>query len=281
MMYMTLPKVNVSDHKYKFHYSFVKNSGKPVVLFLHGFMGGTDEFEPAIKLLGADFSYLTLDLPGHGKTQVLAGDELYKIENTAQGVINLLDQLEIQQCFLVGYSMGGRLGLYLSLHYPDRFIKVVLESASPGLLTSADRLERIKIDYQITRQLIRILKESEFRDFLDNWYSNPIFGCIKSHPKYEQMLESRLTNNPLMLCKSLQFIGTGYQPSLWQKIRENRLPMLLIVGEDDEKFININKSMSEEMALTQLQIIHQAGHNIHFENTLAFVNSLREFLIEK
>ncbi|RUS99491.1 hypothetical protein DSM107003_00750 [Trichormus variabilis SAG 1403-4b] len=86
--------------KYRFNYSLIDNSQKPLIIFLHGFMGNLDEFDEAIKLLGEDFSYLTLDLPGHGKTQVLGGDEYYKMEQTAQAIINLLDELKISQCFL-------------------------------------------------------------------------------------------------------------------------------------------------------------------------------------
>lgn len=123
---------------YQFHYSFTGNSNKPLIVFLHGFMGNIHEFDEAISLLYDEFYYLTIDLPGHGKTQVLGSDECYTMANTAQALINLLDQLKISQCFLVGYSMGGRLALYLTLHFPERFPQVVLESASPGLQTESE-----------------------------------------------------------------------------------------------------------------------------------------------
>ncbi|NET72912.1 MAG: 2-succinyl-6-hydroxy-2,4-cyclohexadiene-1-carboxylate synthase [Sphaerospermopsis sp. SIO1G2] len=242
---MTLLTVSLINQPYNFHYSFVKNPGKSVILFLHGFMGKIDEFDEAIQLLGDNFSYLTLDLPGHGKTKVLAGDEYYKIENTAQGIIDLLDQLEIQKCYLVGYSMGGRLGIYLTLHFPERFIKVIIESASPGLKNNTERLARVRQDYQIARKLIRMIELNDFKFFLDYWYNQGIFGNLKNHPHYSDMLTSRLENDPLHLVKSLQFLGTGYQPSLWDKFRENQVTLLLLVGEYDQKFIDINTIMCE------------------------------------
>lgn len=263
---------------YQFHYCLISNAEKPIILFLHGFMGNMDEFDEAIKLLSDDaFSYLIIDLPGHGKTQVLAGDEYYTIENTAHALINLLDDLKITKCFLVGYSMGGRLGLYLTLHFPERFYKVVLESASPGLPTEAERLERIKSDKQIGRKLIRSINKIDFAAFLSNWYNQPIFGSIENHPEYDRMIESRLQNNPLELDKSLRFMGTGCQPSLWEKLQENKVPMLLLAGEYDEKFIDINIKMAKICEFSQLEIIDNAGHNIHFENTLAFVQNVESF----
>ncbi|MDB9450722.1 alpha/beta fold hydrolase, partial [Dolichospermum circinale] len=173
-------------HKYQFHYYLNHQPNKPIILLLHGFMGNIHEFDQVIKLLFADFSYLTIDLPGHGKTQVL-DDECYPMASTAAAIIQLLNELKIDQCYLIGYSMGGRLALYLTLHFPHRFIKVILESASPGLATETARLARIKGDTQIARKLSRIINQDDFYDFLNNWYQQPIFGDIKNHPQYQSM----------------------------------------------------------------------------------------------
>ncbi|MBE8965301.1 2-succinyl-6-hydroxy-2,4-cyclohexadiene-1-carboxylate synthase [Nostocales cyanobacterium LEGE 12452] len=262
----------------QFHYSLIGTLDKPLILFLHGFMGNINEFDEALKLLFNEFSYLTLDLPGHGKTQVLGEDKFYTMANTAHALINLLDELKIAKCFLVGYSMGGRLALYLTLHFPERFHKVVLESASPGLPTEAERLERIKLDTQIGRKLTRIFEKSDFATFISNWYNQPIFGYIKNHPEYDRMVESRLQNNPQELDKSLRFMGTGCQPSLWEKLQFNKIPMLLLVGEYDQKFISINTEMVRICEFAQIKIISNAAHNIHFENTLAFVENIKTFL---
>ena len=263
---------------YQFYYSLIGTLDKPLILFLHGFMGNIDEFDEPIKLLLDEFSYLKIDLPGHGKTQVVGGDDYYTMTNTAHALINLLDELKIAKCFLVGYSMGGRLALYLTLHFPERFLKVILESASPGLSAEAERLERIKLDTQIGRKLTRSVVKTDFAAFLSNWYNQTIFGNLKNHPEYDRMIESRLQNNPHELDKSLRFMGTGCQPSLWEKLQDNKISMLLLVGEYDEKFIFINTKMAKICEIAQLKIISNAGHNIHFENTLAFVENIKYFL---
>jgi 2-succinyl-6-hydroxy-2,4-cyclohexadiene-1-carboxylate synthase len=264
--------------KYKFNYYLNVNTNKPLIIFLHGFMGNINEFNEAIKLLAEDFSYLTLDLPGHGKTEVFGGDKYYQMESTAQAIINLLDELKIDKCHLIGYSMGGRLALYLTIHFPERFIKVVLESASPGLATEAERLERVRRDAQIARKLSRSIIETDFAAFLSNWYNQPIFGYIKNHPEYDCMIENRLRNNPQELEKSLCFMGNGCQPYLWEKLQDNKIHLLLLAGEYDEKFISINTKMANLCKFAQLKIIKNAGHNIHFENTLAFVENIKYFL---
>lgn len=257
---------------FELDYCLTGDRHQPLILFLHGFMGNKREFELAVGMLGNEFSYLTVDLPGHG-VQVFNSDECYEMENTAQALISLLEQLKIKRCFLVGYSMGGRLALYLNLNFPQYFSKVILESASPGLLTDIERLERIKRDEQIAIKLER----SDFTAFLNNWYKQPIFGSMHQHPKFTQLIENRLQNNPKELAKSLRFMGTGRQPSLWQKLKDNNNPLLLLVGKQDEKFVTVNKKIFNLCSLTQLKIISNCSHNIHFEQTIIFVTSVQNF----
>jgi 2-succinyl-6-hydroxy-2,4-cyclohexadiene-1-carboxylate synthase len=267
----------MASTNYKYHYCFRGSCHQPLIVFLHGFLGNCYEFESVTELLNNQFSCLSVDLPGHGKTKVLGGNEFYTMEKTALSLINLLDELKISKAFLVGYSMGGRLALYLALHFPHRFAKVVLESSSPGLKTTTERWERVKSDEAIARKLNRIVEKSDLMMFLSKWYSQPIFGKIKNHPDFPNLIQKRLENNPAELAKSLRFMGTGCQPSLWENLLDNSIPLLLLVGEYDDKFISINKEMVRLGKLCQLKVISNAGHNVHFEQTMAFAEKIRQF----
>ena len=268
---------------YQFNYIFSGNFHKPLILFLHGFMGNTHEFDEVLSILADDFYCLTVDLPGHGKTQVFDNDEYYQMPNTANALIQLLDtllnKLNISQCFLIGYSMGGRLALYLALHFPQYFAKFILESASPGLATESERLTRIKRDAQIARKLGRSITQEDFTIFLANWYSQGIFGNIKIHPQFSQLIEKRLQNDPKQLVRSLKIMGTGVQPSLWSKLATNKIPLLLLVGELDAKFMEINTKIQQNTKYSQLKIVKNTAHNIHFENPLEFVEAAKNFLL--
>ncbi|MCC3433104.1 MAG: 2-succinyl-6-hydroxy-2,4-cyclohexadiene-1-carboxylate synthase [Microcoleus sp. PH2017_04_SCI_O_A] len=210
-------------------------------------------------LLSQSYCCLAVDLPGHGQTRVIGDESCYNMSNTAQALIHLLDDLQIDKCLLLGYSMGGRLALYMTLHFPDRFEKVVLESASPGLKTEKDRSHRRQADSQTAQNL----ENSNIKDFILNWY--------------DRLIESRLANNPLELAKSLRNMGTGHQPSLWEKLAQNQIPILLLAGEDDDKFQRINAEIASLCPAATLKIIPNAGHNIHFENIDDFASVVRQF----
>lgn len=262
------------SHHYQFNYSFTGKKSNPIILFLHGFMGDGSEFNKSISYLTNKFCCLTIDLPGHGKTKVLGTDKYYNMNNTAQALYHLLKQLKINQCFLVGYSMGGRLALYMALHFPQFFPKVVLESASPGLKTESARQKRVQKDEQLAQKL----ETTNFTLFLSQWYNQPLFNSLRNHPQFTHICQRRLQNNPFELAKSLRIMGTGQQPNLWHMLREYDLPLLLLVGELDRKFKAINTQITKLCSQAQLEVIPNCGHNIHEENVDAFVERIVLFL---
>ena len=278
---MTL-KVQIDN--YRFTYFCKGDLSHPAILFLHGFMGDRTEFELTIADISKQFYCVAINLPAHGETDVIKQmtdqiadqDDYYTIQSTANLVIKFLDFLRIEQCFLVGYSMGGRLALYLTIYFPQYFHKVVLESASAGLRTAAEKSNRLAKDQKLATELEH-LKHHDFRLFLENWYQQSIFASLRSHPNFPQMLEKRLNNSPAQLAKSLRNLSIGMQPSLWEKLSENEVPLLLLVGELDLKFVQINQQMQQLCKLSQLEIVPNCGHNIHFENPNLFIEKIQSF----
>ena len=258
---------------YKFNYVFVGHREKPVILFLHGFMGSWQDFQEIANLVSDRFCCLLIDLPGHGKTEVKS-DRNYQMPEVAIAIITLLDRLNIQQCYLVGYSMGGRLALYLAIFFPQYFIKAVLESASPGLERQSERDKRIKQDLEVAKKL----KSQSLNLFLQQWYSNPLFSLFVEHPNYQKAIALKLNNNPQRLAISLHCMGLGMQPSLWKYLRYVQFPILLIVGELDHKFIAINQRMSFSSPQFKTEIVKNTDHNVHFEHSSKFAHLLADFL---
>lgn len=235
-------------------------------------MGDCHDFAQVITNL-SEFCCLSVDLPGHGQTRVQQ-DSDYQMSNVALALIELLDELNIKQCILVGYSMGGRIALYLAIHFPQYFQGVILESASPGLSNQLERDRRLVQDLKLAEQL----ESSNLADFIQQWYSQPLFRSFVQHPNYQKAIARRLGNDPDKLAKSLRFIGLGAQPSLWNRLGEIQVPLLLIVGELDAKFVKLNQLMAQNCFQARLQIVARTGHNVHFEHSDLFSSLLKHFI---
>jgi 2-succinyl-6-hydroxy-2,4-cyclohexadiene-1-carboxylate synthase len=248
----------------------------PPAVFLHGFMGSADDWQDVINSITDNYYCLAFDLPGHGLTKVKSIDE-YKIQTCAQQLVEWLE-LNIKNKFdLCGYSMGGRLALYMAVNYSDRIKKVIIESASPGLKTKEERQNRIQIDNLRAK---RILMES-LDQFLDDWYELPLFDNInKESDDYKSMIERRLKNNPILLAKSLLHMGTGNQPSLWDQFDKIKSQLLLIVGEKDDKFKMIAGEIADNCYNAKMKIIPDSGHTVHLENKDTYIKEIIDFLKE-
>lgn len=217
---------------------------------------------------------ILVDLPGHGESIGLA-EACYTMQGTAQAVLNLLDILAVQTCDLVGYSMGGRLALFLALTTPERWQRVVLESTSPGLKTAAARAARRAIDAKRAEAI-----QTNFPAFLEQWYHQPLFRSLAQHAGLrEQMVARRYVNDPIELGHSLAGMGTGQQPSLWEHMPNLAVPTCAIVGALDPKYVTITEEMAACSPNLHATIVPQAGHNVHAERPDAYLMALSDFLI--
>ena len=257
-----------------YHYQTDGDKSNPALLFLHGFMGSSADWEGLVPFFSSERYCISIDLPGHGKTKVKS-EEDFRMESCAGDIVAVLDSLSVDRADLVGYSMGGRLALYLAVNYPQKFGKIVIESASPGLKTETERLPRIDKDQELGEKI----KTTPMTQFLEDWYGQPLFSTMdKSNPAFQQLINRRLDNDPNGLALSLKMMGIGAQPSLWSDLNKITVRLLLIVGEYDSKFRDIASEMIGLCPAASAVVVSGAGHNVHFENTKEYLNQVRLFL---
>lgn len=248
-----------------------------MLLFLHGFMGSKEEWHAVTSELTDAFRCLAVDLPGHGRSVELRDPVAYSIEGASDRILELLDDRSVARCTVVGYSMGGRTALYLACYDPGRFERVVLESASPGWPTEAERRERREQDEALARKL----GEGDLASFLNFWYDQPLFDSVtRDEERRKALLARRMQNDPRELALSLRGAGSGVQRSLWDELPLLKMPMDLIVGEHDAKYRQIAREMVRLSNRGRVVIVPQAGHNVHLENRGGYLKALRDCLAE-
>jgi len=256
------------------HYETDGDNSRPAVIFLHGFLGNCNSWNEIIPSLQKKYYCITVDLPGHGRS-LPVDDSLYTIPNCSKLIMRLLDNLGVLKISIVGYSMGARLGLLVALNYPERINKLVMESSSPGLKTKQERINRQKSDEKLAQEL----EKASLEQFLQNWYNQPLFDSLKrDQERFRALMEKRKINDPVGLARSLRFMGSGVQDSLWGKLKDLQVPTLLIVGEYDRKFREIAQDMSIEADKIAIKTVTGAGHNVHYEKPSEYAEVLKGFL---
>ena len=110
----------------------VNNNAEEVVLFIHGNASSSVFWEEQLELLPSDYRGIAVDLRGYGKTEPLVMDATQGCRQWATDILELLNELKIARCHLVGHSMGGSAIYNLLLLEPQRFKSAVLVApASP------------------------------------------------------------------------------------------------------------------------------------------------------
>src|SRR5699024_1158223 len=117
------------------YHCITAGKGEPLVRE-HGITGTGDTWRPCIERWASAFRVIAIDLPGHGKTET---PDVPNMVEFCDELAEILHLFSIKKCDLLGYSMGGRVALSFSKRHPDYVESLLLESASPGLRTEAER----------------------------------------------------------------------------------------------------------------------------------------------
>src|SRR5919112_908764 len=212
----------------------------PAVLFLHGFMGSSADWREIMAGIGDQTFRIAVDLPGHGASLGLPPDT-YTIEGATRAVISTMDGLEVDYPIVAGYSMGGRLALYLALSYPSRCAGLFLESASPGLEGAGERAARRAADEWKAERL----ESGDFEAFLLDWYRQSLFASLaRDENVLRRTVEARRRNDPGGLAGSWRGGGRVSQPPLWGELEGLAVPALAVAGGLDGKYAGISSRLA-------------------------------------
>ncbi|MDX8044792.1 2-succinyl-6-hydroxy-2,4-cyclohexadiene-1-carboxylate synthase [Gracilibacillus sp. S3-1-1] len=244
--------------------------GRPVV-FLHGFTGSSQTWQ-SVRPFFSSYQFIVVDLPGHGYTKA----RVKSMKDCCEDLSRVFKEMGLELFDLVGYSMGGRTALSFACAFPEMVRTLTLESASPGLKVEQERIAREQRDQRLAEEIVQY----PLALFVDKWENIALFDSQKRLPKEkrDQIREERMAQSREGLAHSLVTMGTGVMGSYWDKLERLGMPVLLVTGEWDEKFIDINKKMDELLPDSHFTTINQAGHAIHVEQTKKFGTIVEEFI---
>ena len=255
-------------------YVSVRGQGHPI-LMLHGFTGSADSWTNVAQALENRFQCIAVDITGHGRTSAPIDISAYNMETVCADLLQVMSRLGYEKFHVLGYSMGGRLALYLALTAPWRVRSLCLESASPGLQTEEERKQRRASDERLADEIERYGVEA----FVNKWERLPLFATQSRLPEQVRRLQRqiRLSQRKVGLANSLRGMGTGAQPNLWGRLQELNMPVLLVTGALDDKFCKIAERMLQGIPTARYITIADAGHTVHMEQCAGYVDAVAGF----
>ena len=140
-MEMLKAKVNGIELAYERH-----GVGTPLVL-LHGYPLDHTIWEPVVLLLEKDFDMILPDLRGFGGSA--ASPTPYLLNDLADDIARLLDQLGIKKAVIAGHSMGGYVALAFAHSHPERTLALGLVSSQAAADTPERKLGRFQLAVRV------------------------------------------------------------------------------------------------------------------------------------
>jgi 2-succinyl-6-hydroxy-2,4-cyclohexadiene-1-carboxylate synthase len=232
---------------------------RATLVLLHGFTNTGACWQPVLDAGAAErYRPIAPDLRGHGSAAELVPVSL-------DAVLGDIATLVPAGSFtLAGYSMGGRIALHAALAMPERIDRLVLIGASPGLADPAEREARQRADEQLAAEF----DGSTIEELARRWALTPVLAGLL--PATAALAHAdRLRNTPGGLARALRGLGTGALPSLWDSLTALPMPVTLVAGERDPKFVAIAERMRALIPSASVTVIPDAGHAAHLENPAA------------
>jgi 2-succinyl-6-hydroxy-2,4-cyclohexadiene-1-carboxylate synthase len=233
------------------------------LVLLHGFSGTHRAWDRVLALLDHErYRPLALDLPGHG--EVAGSPRPITFASCVEAVLIAAPERFV----LTGYSLGGRIALHVALAAPERVERLVLVACSPGIEDPDERAARRASDEALARDLERV----PFEDFIERWRTQPLFAADPPEVAALARADQR-RNDPQTLAAVLRALGTGEMQPLWGRLGELRMPVTVVVGERDAKFLAIGQRMVDELFDAKL-LVAAGGHGLALENPAAVVAAI-------
>jgi 3-oxoadipate enol-lactonase len=242
--------------------------GTPLVL-LHGFPLDHRMWSNQVSALKQSYRLITPDLQGMGQSEVPLTNRT--LDQYADDVLSLLDQLHIEQAILGGFSMGGYIAFSLIRKAPARFSALILANTRPEADTKEGRKNRMNMAASLFEKGAAAARDAMLPKLLTE-------QTLQERKELaHEVSEAMLSMDPeglvhATLAMAFRQDSVGLLPAI-------QVPTLVIAGEKDAIAPpEAMKKMADQIPGSRYHVIAGASHLAPMEYPEAFNQLLSDFL---
>ncbi len=249
-------------------YCELAGSGEPLLL-LHGLGSSSLDWDEQIGVYAEHFRVIAPDLRGFGRSSKPPGP--YSIRLFGEDLIALLEQMNIERCHVLGFSMGGAIALQMATHASHRFSSMVL----------VNTLASFEIDHW-RKQMFVLVRIAMAR--LVGMERMARFGAKRLFPHAHQshlrrrMIERHRHNTPHSYLAALHALRGWTVRDLLPRIS---VPTLVVAADRDYSSVEGKAEFVAAMPDARLEVVHESRHGTPFDQSERFNKLVVEFLLEQ
>ncbi len=253
--------------------------GHPTLL-LHGFAEDGTVWDNQAETLSAGCRVIIPDLPGSGHSGLPFAPSAPRsseipaptsIESMAKSVRELLDQLNIETCTLIGHSMGGYIGLAFAALYPERLTALGLFHSTAYPDSDDKKTTR--------RKAIEFIRANGTAPFIRQ--STPNLFSPGTRAQRPGLISAAIDKNASFVPGALiaYYEAIIARPDRTIVLKEFTRPVLFLMGEEDT-VIPLRQALEQCYLprISHLHIVKNAGHMAMLEAPEESTRILRDFI---
>lgn len=255
-------------------------AGRPVVL-IHGWpLSGKSWSEQIQALVAAGFHTITYDRRGFGDSDKPSGG--YDYDTFAEDLNGLLEQKDLHDVSLVGFSMGGgEVARYISKYGENRLHSVVFAAAVPPYLAETDKNPNGPLTDDMATSMSSSLEDNDiefYQGFLQQFFSPNGDGNV-------MVTETQMADAIALTAKADKQAALGSMKAFAttdfrEDLTKVTVPTLVIHGDADGivPFDGSGKLTHEQIPGSELVVVSGAPHGFNVSHAAEFNEALLNFL---
>jgi pimeloyl-ACP methyl ester carboxylesterase len=251
--------------------------GRPLLL-VHGFCGAKEDFTEWLdRLAAAGWHAVAYDQRGHGHSGHPAGEAPFSLSIFADDALAVADELGWQRFVLLGHSMGGMVAQLVALAAPKRLAGLILMDTGHGPVDGFEP-DLVEMGRKVVREGgLAALVEAQRAVGPGPLDSAAHLRLCHERAGYREFCDDKtLVASPEMW---LAMVGELLdQPDRLAALAGLEMPVLVVVGEQDEGFVGPSRALAAAIPDARLVVVTGGGHSPQFEAPGPWWEAIATFL---
>lgn len=250
-------------------YHKIKGEGQDLIC-LHGLFGSHDNLSVLTRELSQHYRVHGLDLRNHGASPHHVSMTYLDM---AQDVLAHMDAQQIEQAYLLGHSMGGKVAMAVALLAPEKVAKLIVLDIAPVIYQAKRHLDLLT--GLAAMDLSSIHKRSDADHQLTPYEANPHIRSFLLKNLYKN------DHGQFQWRIHLQALQDNYEAIMsWpQRNWHFDKPTLFIKGGNSDYLVpQYREAVLQQFPQASLKEVANTGHWLHAEKPALLLRMIQQFL---